>query len=521
MDEAVTNDGHFYTTVTFTAYTDALDEVKEALKDTNNLSTADAASLKKAVDDALAALKDSTYQRELATIAVDSFATIDEADYTTNSYAAFKAAKEALDALIAADGTKPAAFKTKTADYTTAKTALVNVAALKAQIAHESNYVEANYTADSWKAYSDALKAAKAKLVNGTTDSVAAALTALTAAENALVRTTTPPDTTVLDETIADMEKVNGSEYTTDSYKALTDAIAKAKSDKVKGDAGLNQQNIDAMKAAKEALVSTVELKAKVAEAGKVDSSKYTTASYGVLSKLLAAKDDTTSDPVVKGLDTLYKSGTVKELAERVAAIDAAVAKLDARATGVKDYVDGIKLKDNDKGYYTDASYKAYSDAYKALKKLAAAGEGEVGIAEFTEAKEAFEAAEAKLAYKSADYGKIDDLLAKVPSDLSGYTADSVAKFEAAKKAVKRGLTIDQQSKVDAMADALEAAIKGLTLKSQAPGDNKGDGTQSGTHKGDDISKTGADVQVFAIIIALATCAGLGAVAYARRRREV
>ena len=108
----------------------------------------------------------------------------------------------------------------------------------------------------------------------GTTDSVAAALTALTAAENALVRTTTPPDTTVLDETIADMEKVNGSEYTTDSYKALTDAIAKAKSDKVKGDAGLNQQNIDAMKAAKEALVSTVELKAKVAEAGKVDSSK-------------------------------------------------------------------------------------------------------------------------------------------------------------------------------------------------------------------------------------------------------
>ena len=396
----------------------------------------------------------------------------------------------------------------------------MNVAALKAQIAHESNYVEANYTADSWKAYSDALKAAKAKLVNGTTDSVAAALTALTAAENALVRTTTPPDTTVLDETIVDMEKVNGSEYTTDSYKALTDAIAKAKSDKVKGDAGLNQQNIDAMKAAKEALVSTVELKAKVAEAGKVDSSKYTTASYETLSKLLAAKDDTTSDPVVKGLDTLYKSGTVKELAERVAAIDAAVAKLDARATGVKDYVDGIKLKDNDKGYYTDASYKAYSDAYKALKKLAAAGEGEVGIAEFTEAKEAFEAAEAKLAYKSADYGKIDDLLAKVPSDLSGYTADSVAKFEAAKKAVKRGLTIDQQSKVDAMADALEAAIKGLTLKSQAPGGNKGDGTQSGTHKGDDISKTGADVQVFAIIIALATCAGLGAMAYARRRRE-
>ena len=108
---------------------------------------------------------------------------------------------------------------------------------LRKEVESASKLDEKDYTADSWKAYSDALKAAKAKLVNGTTDSVAAALTALTAAENALVRTTTPPDTTVLDETIADMEKVNGSEYTTDSYKALTDAIAKAKSDKVKGDA--------------------------------------------------------------------------------------------------------------------------------------------------------------------------------------------------------------------------------------------------------------------------------------------
>lgn len=284
---------------------------------------------------------------------------------------------------------------------------------------------------------------------------------------------------------------------------------------------GLNQQNIDAMKAAKEA----PGLHRRTQGEGRRSPARLTRPSTPRPATRRSPscsprRTTTTSDPVVKGLDTLYKSGTVKELAERVAAIDAAVAKLDARATGVKDYVDGIKLKDNDKGYYTDASYKAYSDAYKALKKLAAAGEGEVGIAEFTEAKEAFEAAEAKLAYKSADYGKIDDLLAKVPSDLSGYTADSVAKFEAAKKAVKRGLTIDQQSKVDAMADALEAAIKGLTLKSQAPGGNKGDGTQSGTHKGDDISKTGADVQVFAIIIALATCAGLGAMAYARRRRE-
>ena len=71
------------------------------------------------------------------------------------------------------------------------------------------------------------------------------------------------------------------------------------------------------------------------------------------------------------------------------------------------------------------------------------------------------------------------------------------------------------------MADALEAAIKGLTLKSQAPVATRATEPRAALIKGDDISKTGADVQVFAIIIALATCAGLGAVAYARRRREV
>ncbi|KAB7790834.1 beta-N-acetylglucosaminidase domain-containing protein [Bifidobacterium leontopitheci] len=512
VDEALNNDDHYYTGVTFAAYSDALDEVKEALKSTDNLSAADAADLKKAVDDAIAALKYSDYQRELATIAVEDFATISADDYTTDSYNALKSAKDAVQALIDATDTKPSAFAGKVKAYNDAKAALVNVVELKAQIAHESNYKEADYTAETWKAYADALKTAKAALVNGTTETVAAALAALKTAENGLERTTPAPDTTELDQTIADMEKISNAdgEYTTASFKALTDAIAKAKSDKAKEDAELNTANIKAMKDAKAALVSVVALRAKVAEAGKIDAGKYTTASYAKLAALLAAAD--AGD--VKGLDTLYASGTVEEIAARVAAIDAAVKALApaAKTADIKAYVDGIKVVAQ--GDYTDASYKAYVDAYNALKALAAKGQGEVSLAEFDAAKAAFEAAAAKLTLKPVDDAiakRKDDLLAKIPADLSGYTADSAKKVTDLVAKIKAGKwNVTNQDELSKLLDQLEAAVKGLKLA---------DTGKPGAGNKDVISKTGADVQGVAIIAAIVLSLGLAGVAAASRRR--
>lgn len=62
----------------------------------------------------------------------------------------------------------------------------------------------------------------------------------------------------------------------------------------------------------------------------------------------------------------------------------------------------------------------------------------------------------------AADYAAVDAALAKVPTDLSGYTTESAAAMKAATEAVDRALTADRQSEVDAMASAVEQAVTGL-----------------------------------------------------------
>ena len=67
------------------------------------------------------------------------------------------------------------------------------------------------------------------------------------------------------------------------------------------------------------------------------------------------------------------------------------------------------------------------------------------------------------------DYSKVDAALKKVPSDLSKYTDESAAKVTKAVEAVVRGLKADEQTKIDAMAADIEAAVKALELKVVEP----------------------------------------------------
>ena len=64
-----------------------------------------------------------------------------------------------------------------------------------------------------------------------------------------------------------------------------------------------------------------------------------------------------------------------------------------------------------------------------------------------------------------ADYSNVDTVLAKVPTDLTLYTDASVEALTAATAKVMRGYPIIDQSKVDAMADAIEAALSTLEYK--------------------------------------------------------
>ncbi len=63
-----------------------------------------------------------------------------------------------------------------------------------------------------------------------------------------------------------------------------------------------------------------------------------------------------------------------------------------------------------------------------------------------------------------ADYSKVNEVLSKVPEDLSIYTAESRLNLENAVNAVAWNLNISDQSQVDAMAKAIEEAVAALEL---------------------------------------------------------
>ncbi len=117
---------------------------------------------------------------------------------------------------------------------------------------------EADYTAESWKAYSEALTAAKAVLekADATADEVAAAKTALETAIAGLVKASTG-DTTVDKsalKTLVDAQDKKEADYTAESWKAYSEALANAKAVLDKADA--TAEEVAAAKAALETAIA-------------------------------------------------------------------------------------------------------------------------------------------------------------------------------------------------------------------------------------------------------------------------
>ena len=69
------------------------------------------------------------------------------------------------------------------------------------------------------------------------------------------------------------------------------------------------------------------------------------------------------------------------------------------------------------------------------------------------------------LVERPADYAAVDAALARVPEDLSVYTAETVKAVEDAVAAVKRDLTISKQEQVNKMAADINAAVDALALR--------------------------------------------------------
>ena len=116
-------------------------------------------------------------------------------------------------------------------DTSVIKTSVANTGALVSILSYESEYIEADYTAETWGPYATALAAAKAALERKETtltqQETDDAVAALVAAINALV--VKPVDYTELDKLIADVAAMNKDEYTSNSFLRVENAVNDAK----------------------------------------------------------------------------------------------------------------------------------------------------------------------------------------------------------------------------------------------------------------------------------------------------
>ena len=162
---------------------------------------------------------------------------------------------------------------------------------------------------------------------------------------------------------------------------------------------------------------------------------------------------------------------TARDAVDRTLAADRQ-AEVDAMAEAIEDAVAALeKLADYDAVDAAVAKAEALDRTLYAEDSLAALDEavadvtrgyGETRQAEVDSMAEAIESALAALEYLPADYSAVDAALAKVPEDLSGYTDESAAALERAVAAVERELDVTEQDRVDAMAEAIEAALDAL-----------------------------------------------------------
>lgn len=169
------------------------------------------------------------------------------------------------------------------------------------------------------------------------------------------------------------------------------------------------------------------------------------------------AVSDFTADAVLAGLQAQAGSGITW-----VAGIDHPTFDWDSRNI-VADYT-AVYAAIKAARAVDGTLYANYSDVQDAIDAVEY-NKSKADQAQVNAMAQAVEDAVAKLTYRSADYTKVDEAVAKADAlNEADYTDFSAVK--AALEAVDRTKNITQQAEVDAMAQAIEDAVSGLTRKS-------------------------------------------------------
>ena len=413
-----------YTADTYKTLSDAL-TAAESLVSQASPSTEEIQKAIKAINDAIGKLVSNVegLKTELQS-AIDDARKIVTTTYTTSSVAALNKAISDAEAAIKESGvTKEKLTQAKTALETASKIDETGLAETglktKADIDHCNKLVKdaitraepsEKYTPESYAEYQKVLDKAvefNNDLNDVTNEQIDAVLQELEAAKQKLVE--------------ADKIVLNLDEYNT-AKKAVEDILKAEKSPYTKN-------SLDALKSVFDIQINKVEDEDGNIIAGKQNIVDNVTAALkqfidikGSYSVLVEKGDLTNLKALVESTNDLteenYTAETWKTLSDELTKANALI----------KDPDNAIKAD-------VEASENTLKTAIDALR------------------------------YKSADYKAVDDALAKVPSDLSKYTDETVKALQNAINAVDRNKNITEQADVDAFANAIENAIAGLKLK--------------------------------------------------------
>ena len=295
--------------------------------------------------------------------------------------------------------------------------------------------------------------------------------TAVEAAVNAVVRDKNITEQSEVDAMAKAIEDaIAALQYKDADYAKVDAAIAKANA--------LNKDNYKDFSAVETAINSVVPGK-KLAEQAEVD------AMAKAIEDALAAlqykdADYTKVDAAIAKVNALnkdnYKDFSAVEVAVHAVVRDKNIteqSEVDAMAKAIEDAIAALQYKDADYAKVDAAIAKANAlnkDNYKDFSAVEAAvnavarGKNITQQAEVDAMAKAIEDAVSALQYKGADYAKVDAAIAKADA-LNKDNYKDFSAVEAAVDAVVRDKNITEQSKVDAMAKAIEDAIAALQYK--------------------------------------------------------
>ena len=312
-DTASKLDQDSYTAETWAPFAEARDAAKAVLDRADATQAEVDAALSKllaAQKDLKLANADKADKQALAALLTAAGQDYSEGDYTAESWAPFAAAVQNASAVLNDDAATQQQVDDAVKQLREAMAGLAKAGVAKGDLQEAVGAAkaldEADYTAESWKPFAEALKAAEEVAGNGaaTQQQVDDALSKLKDAQAKLVKKQVElADTASLDEAVKATEGLKEADYTPASWKVFAAALENAKAVQAgkleKGDQAVVDAATATLKAAQEALVKAGEepghdgadvskLAEAVKAAGALKEADYTPASWKVFAAALA-----------------------------------------------------------------------------------------------------------------------------------------------------------------------------------------------------------------------------------------